>query len=325
MRGFVKKGRYLNRKGSSGMSNEIDISVRLGRLSLKNPVILASGASGYGEEYVRFIDLNQIGGIIVKGTSLQPKLGNPPARVCETAGGMLNSIGLQNVGVERFIVEKLPFLKNLDTRVIVNIFGNSPEEYEEVAKRLDGAEGIAALEINISCPNVREGCMVFGTDARLTYQVVKRVRESTRLPLMVKLSPNVTDIVGIATAAVDGGAEVLSLINCPSGMAVDIKTRKPVLGFILGGLSGPAIKPIALRMVWEVHRANLGVPLVGIGGITGANDAIEYMIVGASAVEIGTASLIDPEASVKAVEGLRMYCKENGIENISDLVGTLKC
>jgi dihydroorotate dehydrogenase (NAD+) catalytic subunit len=312
-------------KNDLKISDGPDISVRLGRLHLKNPVMLASGTSGYGEEYARFIDLNQIGGIIVKGTSLHPRLGNPPARVYETAGGMLNSIGLQNVGVERFIVEKLPFLKKFDTRVIVNIFGNSIEEYEEVARRLDGVEGVSALEMNISCPNVKEGCMLFGTDARLTYQVVKGVRESARLPLMVKLSPNVTDIVGIARAAVEGGAEILSLINCPSGMAVDIKTRKPVLGFILGGLSGPAIKPIALRMVWEVCRANLGVPLVGIGGITTANDAIEYMIVGASAVEIGTANLIDPEASVKVVEGVRKYCRENGIKNISELVGTLKC
>ena len=306
------------------MKNGPDISVRLGRLSLKNPVMLASGTSGYGEEYSRFIDLSAIGGIVVKGTSLHPKLGNPPARVYETASGMLNSIGLQNIGVTRFIEEKLPFLKNLDTRVIVNIFGNSTEEYEEVSKRLDGAEGVSALEINISCPNVKEGCMLFGTDAGLTYQVVKKVREATRLPLMVKLSPNVTDIVGIAKAAVEGGAEILSLINCPSGMAVDIKTRKPVLGFILGGLSGPAIKPIALRMVWEVHRANLGVPLVGVGGITTANDAIEYMIVGASAVEVGTANLIDPEASVKVADGLRKYCRENQIKNISELVGTLK-
>lgn len=286
--------------------------------------MIASGTSGYGEEYARFIDLNQVGGIVVKGTSLDPKLGNPPARVYETAGGMLNSIGLQNVGVERFIEEKLPFLKNLDTKVIVNIFGNSIEEYEEVAKRLDGAEGVSAVEMNISCPNVKEGCMLFGTDSRLTYQVVKSVRGSTRLPLMVKLSPNVTDIVGIARAAVEGGAEILSLINCPLGMAIDIKTRKPLLGNITGGLSGPAIKPIALRMVWEVYGAKLGVPLVGIGGITTANDAIEYMIVGASAVQIGTANLIDPETSVKVAEGIRAYCRENGIKNISELVGTLK-
>ena len=312
-------------RSKNEMKENPDISVQLGKLYLKNPVMLASGTSGYGEEYAQFIDLNQIGGIVVKGTSLVPKLGNPPARIVETAGGMLNSIGLQNVGVEKFIREKLPLLRGFDTRVIVNIFGNSVEEYVEVARRLDGVEGVSALEMNISCPNVKEGCMLFGTDARLTYQVVKGVREATRLSLMVKLSPNVTDVVGIAKAAVEGGAEILSLINCPSGMAVDIKTRKPVLGFILGGLSGPAIKPIALRMVWEVYRANLGVPLVGIGGITTANDAIEYMIVGASAVQIGTANLIDPEVSVKVVTGLSEYCRENGISKISELVGTLEC
>lgn len=306
------------------MNDFPDISVRLGRLHLKNPVMLASGTSGYGEEYKRFIDLNQIGGIIVKGTSLEPKLGNPPARIYETAGGMLNSIGLQNVGVERFIREKLPLLKSVDTKVIVNIFGNSIEEYVEVARRLDGVEGISALEMNISCPNVKEGCMLFGTDAGQTYRVVRSVREATKLPLMVKLSPNVTDIVSIARAAVDGGADIISLINCLSGMAVDIKGRRPVLGFIVGGLSGPAIKPVALRMVWEVYNARLGVPIVGIGGITTSLDAIEFMIVGASAIQIGTANLIDPCASIKVIEGLKTYCIKNGIWNISELVGTLK-
>lgn len=307
------------------MNDFLNLSVQLGRLHLKNPVMLASGTSGYGEEYARFIDLNKIGGIVVKGTSLEPKLGNPPARIYETTGGMLNSIGLQNVGVERFIKEKLPFLKNVDTKVIVNIFGNSIEEYVEVARRLEGVEGVSALEMNISCPNVKEGCMLFGTDTVRTYRVVKSVREVTKLPLIVKLSPNVTDIVSIAKAAVDGGADIISLINCVSGMAVDIKTRRPVLGFIVGGLSGPAIKPVALRMVWEVYNARLGVPIVGIGGITTALDAIEFMIVGASAIQIGTANLIDPFASIKVIEGLKSYCIEQGIRNISELVGTLEC
>jgi dihydroorotate dehydrogenase (NAD+) catalytic subunit len=306
-------------------NNGPDISVKLGRLYLKNPVMLASGTSGYGEEYARFIDLSQVGGIVVKGTSLEPKLGNPPARIYETAGGMLNSIGLQNVGVERFIREKLPFLKGFDTKVIVNIFGNSVEEYYEVARRLDGVEGVSALEMNISCPNVKEGCMLFGVDAGQTHRVVKSVRGATRLPLMVKLSPNVTDVVSIARAAVEGGADILSLINCLSGMAVDVKTRKPILGFVLGGLSGPAIKPVALRMVWEVYHARLGVPIVGIGGITTAIDAIEFMMVGASAVQVGTANLIDPGASIKVAEGLRRYCHENGINHISELVGKLEC
>ena len=306
------------------MNNGPDISVRLGRLHLKNPVMIASGTSGYGEEYARFIDLNQVGGIIVKGTSLHPRLGNPPARVYETAGGMLNSIGLQNVGVDRFIREKLPFLRRFDTKVIVNIFGNSIEDYVEVAKRLDGIQGVSALEMNISCPNVSEGCMLFGTDAGQTYRVVKAVRGATGLPLMVKLSPNVTDIVSIARGAAEGGAEILSLVNCLSGMAVDLKTRRPVLGNIIGGLSGPAVKPVALRMVWEVYRAGLGLPLVGVGGVTTTNDALEYMMVGASAVQIGTANLVDPETSVKVAEGLRKYCTENGVHKISELVGVLE-
>ena len=305
------------------MKENPDISVRLGRLYLKNPVMMASGTSGYGEEYARFIDLNQVGGIVVKGTSLEPRLGNPPARIVETAGGMLNSIGLQNVGVERFIREKLPFLRGFDTRVIVNIFGNSVEEYYEVARRLDGVEGVSALEMNISCPNVKEGCMLFGTDVGQTYRVVKLVRGATVLPLMVKLSPNVADIVGIARAAAEGGADILSLINCLSGIAVDIRTRKPILGNIIGGLSGPAIKPIALRMVWEVYNARLGLPLVGIGGVTTVTDAIEFMLAGASAIQIGTANLIDPETSLRIVIGIRDYCEENGIKKISELVGAL--
>jgi dihydroorotate dehydrogenase (NAD+) catalytic subunit len=305
------------------MNDAPDISVRLGKLRLKNPVMLASGTSGYGEEYARFIDLSQVGGIVVKGTSLEPKLGNPPARIYETAGGMLSSVGLQNVGVERFIRDKLPFLREFDTKVIVNIFGNSIEEYYEVARRLDGVEGVSALEMNISCPNVKEGCMLFGVDAGQTYRVVKSVRGVTTLPLMVKLSPNVTDVVSIARAAVEGGADILSLINCLSGMAVDIKSRRPFLGNVVGGLSGPAIKPVALRMVWEVYNARLGVPIVGIGGITTVVDAIEFILCGASAVQIGTANLIDPLTSIKVAEGLRRYCQKNGINHISELIGVL--
>jgi dihydroorotate dehydrogenase (NAD+) catalytic subunit len=302
-----------------------DISVRLGPLGMKNPVMMASGTSGYGEEFAPFVDLNQLGGIVIKGTSIREKLGNPPWRIVETASGMLNSIGLQNVGVERFINEKLPFLRKLDTRIIVNIFGDTFEGYYEVARRLDDVEGISALEMNISCPNVKEGCMLFGTDPRQTYEVVKSVRGATRLPLMVKLSPNVTDITGIARAAAEAGADILCAINTLLGMAVDIHTRKPLLGNIIGGLSGPAIKPVALRMVWEVHNANLGLPLVGMGGITTVRDVIEFMMVGASAVQIGTANLIDPTVSTRVIEGLRQYCLDQEIKNISELVGTLKC
>jgi dihydroorotate dehydrogenase (NAD+) catalytic subunit len=312
-------------KGWSDINVAPDISVRLAGLSLKNPVMMASGTSEYGEEFAPFIELNQLGGIVVKGTSVEERAGNPPWRTVETASGMLNSIGLQNVGVKRFVKEKLPFLKKLDTCVIVNIFGDTIEGYHKVARRLDSVEGISALEMNISCPNVKKGCMLFGTDPRQTYRVVKSVRRATTLPLRVKLSPNVTDITVIARAAADGGADILSLINCLSGMAVDINTRKPLLGNIIGGLSGPAIKPVALRMVWEVHKANLGVPLVGIGGIMAATDAIEFLIVGASAVQIGTANLIDPTASIKIVEGIRRYCLDKGIKKISELVGQLNC
>lgn len=307
------------------MNDVPDISVRLARLHLKNPVIMASGTSGYGEEFAPFIDLNQLGGIVVKGTSARERLGNPPGRIVETPSGMLNSIGLQNVGVKRFIKEKLPFLRKLETSVIVNIFGDTVEEYQEVAMRLDEVDGISALEMNISCPNVKEGCMAFGTDPRQTYQVVKSVRKATALPLMVKLSPNVTDITVIAKAAADGGADILSLINSLTAMAVDINTRKPLLGNIIGGLSGPAIKPVALRMVWEVHKEELGIPLVGIGGIMTTADAIEFFMVGASAVQIGTANLIDPTASLKVAEGIKQYCVDKRIKNISELVGVLNC
>jgi dihydroorotate dehydrogenase (NAD+) catalytic subunit len=236
---------------------------------------------------------------------------------------MLNAIGLQNVGVEKFIKEKLPFLRQFDTRVIVNIYGNTYEDYYEVARRLEGVEGVAGIEMNISCPNVGEGCMLFGVNPKSTYEVVNKVRRATSLPLMVKLSPNVTDVTIIARAAAEGGADILSMINCPTGMAIDIKTRRPLLANITGGLSGPAIKPIALRMVWQVHAAKLGLPLVGIGGITTATDAIEFFLAGASAVQVGSASFVNPEASVKVVKGIKQYCLEQGVRNIAELVGTL--
>ncbi len=302
-----------------------DLSVRLGNLHLKNPVILASGTSGYGEECAEFIDLNHLGGIVVKGTSLLPRLGNPPPRIAETASGIISSVGLQNVGVDRFIREKLPFLRSFDIRTIVNIVGSSVDDYRAVAKRLDDAEGVSALEVNVSCPNVKEGGIHFGRDPGQTYQVVKSVRASTRLPLVVKLSPDVTDITLVARAAADGGADILSLINNIRSLLIDVKTQKPVLGNITGGLSGPAIKPIALRMVWQVHRAGLGLPIIGIGGISNASDAIEFMLAGATAIQVGTANLVDPEVSMKIIAGMKSYCVENRIERISDLVGALVC
>lgn len=302
----------------------VDISIRLGKLHLKNPVIVASGTFGYGEEYAKFIDLNQLGGVVVKGTSLMPRSGNPPRRIAEIPAGMLSSVGLNNVGVDIFIKEKLPFLRKFDTEVIVNIFGATIDEYHEVARMLDGIEGISALEINISCPNVQEGGILFGTHPKQTYEVVKSIRKATTFPLMVKLSPNVTDIAVIAKAAAEAGADILSLINNPIGMAVDINTHRPVLANVTGGISGPAIKPIALRMLWEVQKAKLGLPLVGIGGIMTATDAIEFIITGASAVQIGTANFVDPEASIKIITGIKQYCIDNGIKNISELVGVLK-
>lgn len=301
-----------------------DISVKLGKLHLKNPVMLASGTSGYGEEYARFIDLNQLGAIVVKSTSVMPRLGNPPRRIVEIPGGMLSSIGLQNVGVERFIKEKLPFLRKLDTKIIVNIFGPTIEDYQEVAKRVEGVEGISALEMNISCPNVKEGGILFGSYPEQTYKVVKSVRNTTTLPLIVKLTPNVTDITVIARAAIDGGADILSLINNPLGMAVDITTRRPLLANITGAISGPAIKPIALRMLWELNKANFGLPIIGIGGICTATDALEFIITGASAIQVASANFVDPEVSIKIINGIRQYCVDNGIKNISELVGVLK-
>lgn len=310
------------------IKNEIlapDISVRLGKLCFKNPVILASGTARYGEEIARFIDLNQLGGIIVKVTSLMPKLGNPPRRIVETAGGMLSSVGGHNIGVEKLIKEKLPFLREFDIRVIVNIGVEATVEgYHEVARRLDEAEGVSAIEINISGPNVKEGGILFGQYPEKVYKVVKSVREATTLPIIAKLTPNITDITEIARAAVEGGTDILSLINNPLGMAVDIHSRKPVLSFVTGGLSGPAIKPIALRMLWELNKAKLGLPIIGIGGISNATDAIEFIITGASAIQVGSANLVDPEISVKIVKGIRQYCVDNGIENISELVGVLK-
>jgi len=302
-----------------------DLSVRLGNLDLKNPVILASGTSGYGEECARFIDLNRLGGIVVKGTSLMPRLGNPPQRIAETSSGIISSIGLQNVGVDRFISDKLPFLKKFDVRTIVNIVGSSINEYGEVAKKLNDAEGVSALEVNVSCPNVKEGGISFGRDPREIYRVVTSVRASTRLPLIVKLSPDVTDISIMARAAADGGSDILSLINNIPSMIVDVKTRIPVLGNVTGGLSGPAIKPIALRMVWQVHQAAIGLPIIGIGGISNFSDAVEFILAGASAIQVGTANLVDPDVSLKIIIGLKAYCVENKVDKISELVGALIC
>lgn len=297
-----------------------DLSVRIGGLHLKNPVLVASGTFGYGREYCGALPLSKLGGIMTKGTSLEPWAGNPPPRVTETPAGMLNAIGLQNPGVEHFLKVDLPWLREQNATIIVNLVGKTTDDYAQVAGRLDGQSGVSALELNISCPNVKEGGIAFGTDPRLVHEVVRVVRRSTVLPLIVKLSPNVTSIVEIARAAEDAGADALSLINTLLGMAIDIRSRRPVLGNVFGGLSGPAIKPVALRMVWQVAGASK-LPVIGLGGITSAEDALEFILAGASAVAIGTAIFRDPAVPLKVIDGLDEYCCRSGISRLADLVG----
>jgi len=300
-----------------------DITTNIGGIILKNPVMTASGTFGYGREFETFADLNRLGGIIVKGLSLTPSKGNPPPRIVETACGMLNAIGLENVGLDAFITEKLPFLSRLDTPAFVNIYGNTIEQYAELAARLNDVQGIAGIEVNISCPNVKAGGIAFGTDAQAAYNVVKAVRESTELPTIVKLSPNVTDITVIAKSAEDAGADAISLINTLTGMTVDLRTRRPHLANITGGLSGPAIKPVALRMVWQTVQT-VNIPVIGIGGIMNADDALEFLVVGAAAVQIGTANFINPHIAIDAIDGILKYMQENNIRKITEIIGTLK-
>ncbi|MBW2328944.1 MAG: dihydroorotate dehydrogenase [Deltaproteobacteria bacterium] len=300
-----------------------DLQVRIGSLQLRNPVMTASGTFGYGREFSNLVNLNHLGGIVVKGISLLPRPGNPPPRIVETACGMLNAIGLENVGVERFITSKMNYLKKLDTPVIVNILGDSVEEYGEIARRLDGVEGISGLEVNISCPNVKKGGVAFGTVPEMAATVTSAVRQATRLPVIIKLSPNVTDIVLMARAVEEAGADGVSLINTLIGMAIDTKTRKPRLANVIGGLSGPAIKPVALRMVWQVASA-VSIPVIGIGGITTAGDAIEFLLAGATAIQVGTANFYDPSASEQIIQGMKEYLHQQGEHCIKDIIGTLQ-
>lgn len=290
---------------------------------MKNPIMAASGTFGYGEEYRDYIPINRLGALITKGISPKPQAGNPPPRLVETIGGMLNAIGLQNIGVDALIEEKISRLKKFGTPIIINIFGTTLKEYEEVARRLEGIRGIAGLEVNISCPNLKSGGISFGTDPREVFKVVSKVRESSSRPIMVKLSPNVTDITVIARSAEEAGADAISLINTLTGMAVDVETRAPKLGNITGGLSGPAIKPIALRMVWEVYN-KVNIPIVGMGGIFNAQDALEFIIVGASAVQIGTAHFLNPSVDLEVIAGLEKYLKDHCISSIRNLVGSLE-
>jgi len=309
--------------GSDKKTSQPKMAVEIAGLKLKNPVMPASGTFGYGEEYAPYLDLNQLGAIVTKGLSFNPKAGNNTPRICETVSGMLNAIGLQNVGVDAFIKDKMPFLQKYDAPVIVNFFGNTQDEYGEVAARLDEVPGVAALEMNISCPNVKHGGIVFGTDPKAAFEVISLVRKRTTKPLIVKLTPNVTDIQITARAAEDAGADALSLINTLTGMAVDVKTRKPRLANTIGGLSGPAIRPIAVRLVHQVVQA-VQVPVIGIGGISRAMDALEFLIVGAKAVQVGTANFVDPNAMATIIADLEEFCQEEGIADINDLIGTLE-
>ncbi|MBW2049334.1 MAG: dihydroorotate dehydrogenase [Deltaproteobacteria bacterium] len=300
-----------------------DLSVKIGPMELKNPVLTASGTFGYGHEYAPLMDMNLLGGIVVKGISLLPRQGNPPPRIVETPCGMLNAIGLANVGLESFLKEKLPYLQRLNTAVIVNIYGHTVEEYGAVASGLRGVEGVSAIEVNISCPNVDQGGMAFGTDPRTSAMVTERVLREADRPVIVKLSPNVTDIREIALAVEGAGAHAISLINTLTGMTVDIERRVPVLANIWGGLSGPAIRPVALFMVHRVVSA-VKIPVIGIGGIVNYRDALEFLIAGARAVQTGTANFVNPRASLDIVEGLRTFLRDRGIERIQDLIGTLR-
>lgn len=308
---------------SPDRSPEPDLTVRVGPLQLKNPVIAASGTFGYGEEYAALVDLSRLGAVVVKGLSLKPMAGNPPPRIVETPAGMLNAIGLANIGVEAFLKEKLPRIRGLDTRIIVNIYGHHIDEYGELASVLKGVEGVAALELNISCPNVECGGMAFGTDPEVSAKVTERVVRNTDKPVIVKLSPNVTDIRAIAKAVEGAGADAVSLINTLTGMAIDVEKRRPVLANIVGGLSGPAIKPVALHMVYQVSGV-VKIPVIGLGGILEPRDALEFMLAGAGAVQVGTANFVNPRACLDILDGLRKYCLERGIGRLAELVGALR-
>jgi len=298
--------------------DDIDLTVGLGKLVLDNPVIAASGTFGYGLEYTDFLDLNHIGGFSTKGLSLEPKIGNPVPRVIETASGMLNAIGLENIGLQAFLSDKLPLLKNYKTRIIVNFFGDTPQQYVEMASALSKEVRIDALEMNVSCPNVEEGGLQFSSDPAVLRQVVEATRKATDKFLIVKLSPNVTDITALAKAAEDAGADALSVCNTFVGMKVNLETGKPYLANRTGGLSGPAIKPLALNLVYQTVRA-VKIPVIGIGGISNSDDALEFLMAGAKAVQIGTANFIDPTVTVKVVEGIRDWCRKNQIAKIADL------
>ena len=300
-----------------------NMKVNIGGIEIKNPVMTASGTFGYASEFDELMDLNRLGAIVVKGLSLEPSKGNPPPRIVETPCGMLNAIGLENVGLAAFVKKKLPFLRRLDTPIFVNVYGKSTEEYAELAARLEDIDGVSGIEVNISCPNVKSGGMAFGAYPESAAEVIRAIRKQIAKPLMVKLSPNVTDITEIAKSVEAEGADSISLINTITGMAIDIETRRPKIGNITGGLSGPAIKPVALRMVWQLAQT-VKVPVVGIGGIMTAKDALEFLIAGAVAVQIGTANFINPHATTDIIDGIETFLMERNISDISDIIATLE-
>lgn len=305
------------------MSNQdVDLSVRIGELTIKNPVLTASGTFGYGLEFTRFFDIGMLGGFCTKGLSLEPMAGNAPGRIWETPAGMLNAIGLENVGVRAFVEEKLPRLKSYDCCIVANIFGKTIEEFEKITDRLNPASQVDALELNISCPNIKEGGVQFGHDPDMTFRVTQSVRRLTGKPVWVKLSPNVTDITVFARACQDAGADAVTLVNTFVGMTVDVEKRRPVLSNTTGGLSGPAIRPLAVRMVHMVSQA-VDIPVIGIGGITTARDALEFLIAGARAIQVGTANFFDPMSAPKVIEGLRSYCRERKVTSIEELVKSI--
>ncbi|NLM10323.1 MAG: dihydroorotate dehydrogenase [Clostridiaceae bacterium] len=299
----------------------MDLSVNIAGLKLKNPIIAASGTFGFGREFSEYFDLNLLGGISVKGLTLKPRKGNEPPRIAETPAGILNSVGLQNPGVYSFIKDEIPFLRRFDTAIIANIAGNTVDDYCRIAEILSDTD-IDAIELNVSCPNVKEGCLMFGSTAEGISKVTSAVRKVCKKPLIVKLSPNVTDITEMAKAAEDSGADSVSLINTLLGMAIDIKSRKPILGNIMGGLSGPAVKPVAVRMVYQVSKA-VKIPVIGMGGISDADDAIEFILAGASAVMIGTAGFVNPYVWVETLDGIKQYMEQHGFKKISELTGAL--
>jgi dihydroorotate dehydrogenase (NAD+) catalytic subunit len=309
---------------ASAPAAKVNLAVESGGVFFSNPILTASGTFGYGKEFEQLTDLNALGGLVTKGISPKPRFGNATPRICETASGMLNSIGLENVGVEGFEQDKLPYLRTCGTRVLVNFFGTTFDEYVDCAARLAALDGVDALEMNVSCPNIKAGGIEFGTDPRVLGDLVRACRPVVKKPLWVKLTPNTADIVALAKACADNGADALSIINTISGMAIDVRTRRPKIATVFGGLSGPAIKPIALRMVFQVRKAGVPLPISGIGGIQDATDVIEFFLAGASTVQIGTQSFVDPDASGRIVRDLAARCAADGISDVRELVGALR-